>query len=77
MKFLPTYLKQENRFRAIFDEVPLGTDSMDDRRLLRIRLEAALSPENLTCDGELRGAPLRRKAKLLMGALCDLDQLGA
>jgi hypothetical protein len=39
------------------------------------RIENALSGENLTCDGELRGAPLRAKRKALEAALSQCHGL--
>lgn len=38
-------------------------------------LEGELSPENLCCDGELSGEPLRRKARHLNGAKAELETL--
>jgi len=40
------------------------------------RLACALSPENLCCDGELRGAKLRAKSNMLNKAKADLEALG-
>lgn len=34
-----------------------------------------LSPENLTCDGELSGMVLARKARFLMRVRCELVEL--
>ena len=39
-------------------------------------LLSALSPENLCCDGELRGAKLRTKTLMLNAAKADLEALG-
>lgn len=38
-------------------------------------LDNDLSPENLTCDGELRGAPLFARVKMLNGAMKALKKL--
>ena len=46
-----------------------------DKARLRNALEDALSPENLCCDGELRGTALRAKAAMLNGALKELNRL--
>lgn len=35
-------------------------------------LQCDLSPENLCCDGELRGVALKRKSAMLNGALREL-----
>ena len=44
------------------------TELLDD-------LEGALSPENLSCDGELRGAKLVKKSKMLNGAKAALEAM--
>ena len=36
------------------------------------RLQVDLSPENLCCDGELRGRALQTKTKMLKGALEEI-----
>ena len=49
----------------------------DEHRVaLAQRLSCNLSPENLSCDGELRGAELQAKAKLLYKAKEELEALG-
>ena len=56
----------------------LNSDSnqlMADYRLKTPLTEADLSPENLCCDGELRGAKLRAKSNMLNGAKADLQRL--
>jgi len=39
------------------------------------RIENELSPENLTCDGELRGAPLRAKQRELLDARATIHAM--
>ena len=46
-----------------------------DRDELLAKLEYELSPENLTCDGELRGPKLRAKAAMLNGAKAALEKM--
>lgn len=45
------------------------------RTALAQRLSCSLSPENLCCDGELRGAKLQAKARLLHKAKDELEGL--
>lgn len=56
MKELKQYVKQTNDWRAIFGDEPLTLTSAADCRELAERIESDLSPENLTCDGEVSGA---------------------
>jgi hypothetical protein len=83
---LKAFIKQENQMHAMFGRMglkpgplyPEDTDLLLDRHKAELadRLASALSPENLCCDGELRGAPLRAKTKLLQGAKADLVAMG-
>ena len=82
---LLAFIKQENRMHILFDSkcngqplYPEDTDLLLDRHKTELadRLASALSPENLCCDGELRGAKLRAKAKLLNGAKAELAAMG-
>lgn len=59
------YVEQKNRWRAIFKERPLSLQDARDRQAIANSLDADLSPENLTCDGELRGAQVRAKQAYL------------
>ena len=84
-KHLEAYIAERHRlnefFRALGD-TPKKTYSAanlsaQDREELLKQLECALSPENLCCDGELRGAALKRKATMLYGAKAELERLQA
>ena len=59
------YVEQKNRWNAIFKGGSLSLLVQADRVRIAHSLEADLSPENLTCDGEVRGAALRQKAAYL------------
>jgi hypothetical protein len=80
---LKQFIKQENRVASFWDKAaapvyPEDPDLLLDRhkKELADRLASALSPECLTCDGELRGAKLKAKANLLNGAKADLVAMG-
>ena len=81
---LKKFIKQENQMTALFNRDPNAVVYPEDtglltpqhKRQLADQLLSALSPENLCCDGELRGAKLRAKAKLLNQAKADLEALG-
>lgn len=61
IKALETYVEQKNRWGAIFGSKPLSLLNAADRQKIAESLDADLSPENLTCDGEVRGQALREK----------------
>ena len=65
--YLEQYVKQRNMQRMWFNQPQFDVNNLSpkDVRELLDSLECDLSPENLCCDGELRGAPLRAKTKML------------
>lgn len=72
---LEKYVEQKNTWRAIFKEQPLSLLSAADRKRISQMLESDLSPENLTCDGELRGPALRTRASFLNRVALELQEL--
>lgn len=62
---LEQYVESRNAWAKIFGNRQLSLLNAEDRQTLAGHIEADLSPENLTCDGEVRGAALQRKANFL------------
>jgi hypothetical protein len=77
--YLDDYIKTRNNRAALFKEAPISSHNLTPaaRKALLESLEYELSPENLTCDGELRGNALRSKTILLTGAKKALQLLEA
>lgn len=75
MRNIERYVQETNDWRSWWRHPPLSLDSADDRQRLFQLLEGALSPENLTCDGELRGAELAKKVRYLEAAMEELEAL--
>lgn len=79
---LKRFIKDENQMASFFRKgAPAYPEDPDlllprHKQELADRLAGALSPENLTCDGELRGAKLQARTKLLHGAKADLVAMG-
>jgi hypothetical protein len=76
MSNLTQYLDQLNVHAKFFETEKYTLDTRKGRVRLALMLDNALSPENLSCDGEIRGAELRDKYEYLSGAareLCALD----
>jgi len=83
---LKAFIQRENKLQAAYSSMgfkagtiyPEDTDLLLERHKTELadRLASALWPENLCCDGELRGAKLQAKAKLLRGAKADLEKMG-
>ena len=53
MKQLQDYVDGMNRWGQLFGNAPLSLDRAADRQRIANRIDSDLSPENLTCDGEL------------------------
>jgi hypothetical protein len=59
------YVENKNRWRLIFTQKPLSLLNKQDRQTIANSIDSELSPENLTCDGELRGAQVQQKFRYL------------
>lgn len=69
------YVADKNRWAAIFKGPQLSLINAKDRQRVANMLDADLSPENLTCDGELDGFRIRAKAKFLNRAAEELRSI--
>jgi len=59
------YVEQKNKWRGIFNQAPLSLLSAQDRQAIANSIDSEMSPENLTCDGELPRAEVSRRIKFL------------
>ena len=75
MKALQTYIDTKNRWNAIFKGEQFELTSAKGRQRVADSLDADLSPENLTCDGELPRAEVQRRYKALREAAVQLTAL--
>lgn len=75
MTALQAYINQKNKWNAIFRGEQFELETARGRERVAQSLDADLSPENLTCDGELPRAEVNRRYKELMTAAKQLKQL--
>ena len=75
MSALQVYLVHKNRYRAIFGSPTLSLDSAQDRQALADSIDAELSPENLTCDGELPRESVASRYRQLTAVARELQKL--
>ena len=75
MKALQAYIDQKNKWNAMFKGEQFELESAAGRKRVAQSLDADLSPENLTCDGELPRAEVNRRYKELMTAAKQLKKL--
>lgn len=69
---LEQYVEQKNRWGAIFGNKPLSLLNAKDRQKIADSIDSDMSPENLTCDGEIRGLALQQKARYLERCAAEL-----
>jgi hypothetical protein len=75
MKALQAYIDQKNKWNALFKGEQFETKTAKGRRRIADSLDADLSPENLSCDGELPRAEVNRRYRELTAAAKDLVKL--
>ena len=75
MKALNAYIAQQNAWGKIWGEKPLSLSTEADRKRIAQKIDSALSPENLSCDGELPRTEVNRRYRELTGAARDLVKL--
>lgn len=73
MKNLKAYVEMQNKWAALFKGEQFDLKSAASRQRLAEHIDCALSPENLTCDGEVRGAALQKKLKALTTVARELQ----
>jgi hypothetical protein len=77
MKALNALIKQENDWSSMFNSrfVAYEVATVAGRERVAKMIDAKLSPENLSCDGELSIAQTRARYNALTSAAKDLVQL--
>lgn len=73
MKTLKSYVEQKNRWNAIFGGRALVI-GQDNQRIADM-IDSELSPENLTCDGELSRGQVNARYRQLTAAARELQKL--
>jgi hypothetical protein len=75
MKALEKFIEQKNHWNSFFKGEQYEIQSAKGRQRIADMIDAALSPENLTCDGELSRTEVNRRYKELMTAAKQLKAL--
>jgi len=75
MSALTTYLDRKNAFAKIFGNKELSLQNAADRKRIAESIDSDLSPENLTCDGELPRSQVQARYKQLTTAAKELIKL--
>jgi len=65
MKTLKAFVDRENQYSAIFNGKRLDLSRAADRQRIASIIDSRLSPENLSCDGEISPAETNRRYREL------------
>lgn len=75
MKALQAYVDRKNKWAALFKGQQFELKTAKGRQRVAESLDCDLSPENLTCDGELSRTEVNAKFKALSSAALELRKL--
>lgn len=75
MRALTEFIAQKNHWNSFFNGEQYEIKTAKGRQRVADMIDAALSPENLTCDGELPRAEVNRRYKELATAAKQLKKL--
>ena len=72
MSALTDFVEQHNRWEAVLGRPPLSLAVAKDRQTIANMIDSNLSPEHLTCDGELSRSQVQKRYKQLITAAQQL-----
>ena len=75
MTALEKFVAQKNHWNSFFKGTQYSLTTAKDRQALASMIDNALSPENLTCDGELSRSQVQGRYKELITAAKQLKKL--
>lgn len=75
MRNLNAYIAKKNEWNAIFKGSILEVQTAEGRRRVAQNIDSDLSPENLTCDGELSRSQVQDRYRQLTAAAKELIKL--
>lgn len=75
MQTLRKFIEQKNHWNSFFKGEQYEIKTAQGRQRVADMIDSALSPENLTCDGELPRSEVNRRYRELTTAAKQLKQL--
>jgi hypothetical protein len=69
------YVERKNSFAKLFGTKPLSLLIAEDRQKIADSIDGELSPENLTCDGELSRSQVQARYQFLTRAAQELQSI--
>ncbi len=75
MRALNAWIDQQNQWARIWKNTPYEIQTAAGRKRVAEAIDSALSPENLSCDGELPRSQVQARYRALTAAAKDLVKL--
>jgi len=75
MKKLQKFVDEKNHWNSFFKGEQYEITTAEGRQRVADMIDSALSPENLTCDGELPRTEVNRRYRELVAAARELKKL--
>lgn len=75
MKALQAYIDQKNSWNKLFNGPQFEVQTSQGRQRVANSIDGDLSPENLTCDGELPRSQVQARYRQLTQAARELQKL--
>ena len=72
---LESYVEELNRWGAVFGSKPMNLLNPRDRQRIADHIDCALSPENLSCDGELGRSEVTARYRRLTRVAQELQSI--
>jgi len=72
---IEAYVEQKNSWGKFFKQEPLSLLRAEDRQAIASSIDSDLSPENLTCDGELPRSQIQARYRMLTRAAQELQSI--
>ena len=72
---LKSYVNQKNQWNALFGKVAWDISNPSDRKAIAESIDCDLSPENLSCDGELPRSQVNARYNRLVKAAKELQKI--
>lgn len=69
---IEAYVEQKNAFRKLFGQPQFSLLNASDRQYIASCLDADMSPENITCDGELSRSQVQQRYRFYTRAAQEL-----
>ena len=75
MSALRAFIDQKNQWNAVFKGQQYEIDTAEGRQRVADLIDSNLSPENLTCDGELSRSQIQSRYRQLTAVAKELQKL--